>query len=160
MPRRTRLGASGRLQLLQLLPRPYPKAHGPSSTRTNTGNLSQPSWTRPGTRLKGETSRSRPSALSTPEVGVAIGLLCLPRKDQHSPLQSHRGEHGSKITALLFQRAGEGRRCPEQNPGWLVGHEPKTRSPVPAASVVRVNSGWLGPGASSSHSPVSHHPAV
>lgn len=61
-----RLRASGRLQLLQLLPRPYPKAHGPSSTSTNTGNLSQPSWTRPGTRLKGETSRSRPSALSTP----------------------------------------------------------------------------------------------
>ena len=95
-----------------------------------------------------------------PEVGVASGLLCLPRKDQHSPLQSHRGEHGSKTMALLFQSAGQGRRCPEQNPGWLVGHEPKTRPPVPAASVVRVNSGWLGPGASSSRSPVHHYPAV
>lgn len=154
------MGASGRQQLLQLLPRPYPKAHGPSSTRTNTGNLSQPSWTSPGARIKGKTSRSRPRALSTPKVGVAGGLLCLPRKDQHSPLQSHCGEHGSKITALLFQRGGEGRRRPDQNPGWLVGHQPKTRLPVPAASVVRVNPGWLGPGGSSSRSPVSHHPAV
>lgn len=154
------MGASGRQQLLQLLPRPYPKAHGPSSTRTNTGNLSQPSWTSPGARIKGKTSRSRPRALSTPEVGVAGGLLCLPRKDQHSPLQSHCGEHGSKITALLFQRGGEGRRRPDQNPGWLVAHQPKTRLPVPAASVVRVNPGWLGPGGSSSRSPVSHHPAV
>lgn len=154
------MGASGRQQLLQLLPRPYPKAHGPSSTSTNTGNLSQPSWTRPGARIKGKTSRSRLRALSTPEVGVAGRLLCLPRKDQHSPLQSHCGEHGSKITALLFQRGGEGRRRPDQNPGWLVGHQPKTRLPVPAASVVRVNPGWLGPGGSSSRSPVSHHPAM
>lgn len=156
-----RLGASGRQQIATASPATISKAQAPPQPAQTQGTCAAllDSSRRPGSRER--LPEEQAEGPCHPEVGVAAGCSVLPQKDQHSPLQSHCGEHGSKITALLFQRGGEGRRRPDRNPGWLVGHQPKTRLPVPAASVVRVNPGcsWAL-GVFQVALPVSHHPAM